>query len=139
MKRYVLKFISGPNKGKFVGDNPTLGKRVSVSKRNPRLWTSSSGATKYLSTIGVLYQKAKTASQLKVISLWLIEENQLPIKVDIWEHERGWGSQIDSTKRFPTVEEADAYVKGYNKTYNPPVDSLNDVPDWYMVAKRRSA
>ena len=139
MKRYVLKFISGSNKGKFVGDNPTLGARISVSKRNPRLWTSSNSAIKYLHTVGFLCQTAITASQLKAVPLWLVEEDQLPIKVDIWEHERGWGSKVDSTKGFLTTEEADAYVEGYNKKYNPPVASLDHVPDWYMVAKRRRA
>ena len=137
MKRYVLKFVKGPNEGKFVGNNHTLAGRVSISKRDPKLFTSRSAVTKHLWTIAALYKKPKTVEQLKVVPLWLVGEDQLPIKVDIWEHERGWGSKVDSTKSFVTVEEADAYVKGYNEKYNPPVDSLSDVPDWYMVAKRR--
>jgi hypothetical protein len=51
---------------------------------------------------------------------------------NIIESERGWGSKIDSTHSFDTVEERDKFVADYNEKYNPPSDF---VPDWYMVAR----
>ena len=131
MKRYTLKFVSGPNEGKFVGNNPTLGTRISVSKGNPKLWSSLSGAKDYLYVIGVRYGKATVASQLKAIPLWLVGEDQLPFTVHIYEYERGWGSRHEGTHGFPTAEEADAFCVDYNKDNTDEV-----VPDYYWAAKR---
>jgi hypothetical protein len=53
-----------------------------------------------------------------------------PWAVDLWESERGWGGRVDDTMFFETKELADAFVLEYNTRFN----SLDAVPDWYMVA-----
>lgn len=59
-----------------------------------------------------------------------------PTKVEIVESERGWGSRTDEIRSFPNREEAENFVKKYNKSNvddsekNPGV-----VPDWYMYAR----
>lgn len=50
-------------------------------------------------------------------------------KVAVTEHERGWGSRIDSIKEFETYEEAVEFQKKFNSRNTESV-----VPDWYMVA-----
>ena len=55
-------------------------------------------------------------------------------RVDLVEHERGWGSRIDETLYFDNEEEAKAYVKNFN-SQNTEVT----VPDWYMVADYRGS
>lgn len=57
-------------------------------------------------------------------------------KAFIVEYERGWGSKVDETKEFETKEERDTFVREYNEKHNPPVASLSQVPDWYMVAQK---
>ena len=54
------------------------------------------------------------------------------IIVDIWEYERGWGSRIDETKEFQTMEAAEDFIKEFNAE-----NTELTVPDWYMVAKLR--
>jgi len=54
----------------------------------------------------------------------------IPTKVVIIESERGWGQKVDEVKEFPTLQDAEAFVKQYNDQHNPP----GPVPDWYMVA-----
>lgn len=56
-------------------------------------------------------------------------QNQ-PWRVVVIESERGWGSKIDSIKRFATKEEALAFQQDFNKD-----NTLAVVPDWYMVAR----
>lgn len=54
---------------------------------------------------------------------------EVKYQVDLIESERGWGSKIDETKYFDTLDEATAFVEKFN--------SQNDkdyVPDWYMYA-----
>jgi hypothetical protein len=50
--------------------------------------------------------------------------------VDILESESGWGSRIDETLYFDTLEEAKTYAKDYNAKYN----NKPTVPAWYMMA-----
>lgn len=57
----------------------------------------------------------------------------MKFKVDIIESERGWGSKVESTLEFHTLEEAQRYVDGYNQKYN----NKKFVPDWYMMAELR--
>lgn len=133
MKRYALRFTEGQFKGEWIGSNGC------PSKTHPKLYTKKGMAEKRAKYINDtdLWDKKHGWQTLGVVTFHLVEEDQLPVKVDIWEYERGWGSKVDSTKNFATVGGADAYVKDYNETHNPPVKSLNDVSDWYMVAKRR--
>lgn len=49
--------------------------------------------------------------------------------VDIVEYERGWGSRIDETRKFNTLEQANQFVKEFNV-----VNDKETVPDWYMIA-----
>ena len=53
-------------------------------------------------------------------------------RVDLIEHERGWGSKIDETLYFDNEEEAREYVKNFNAR-----NTATTVPDWYMVADYR--
>lgn len=53
-------------------------------------------------------------------------------RVDLIEHERGWGSKLDETKYFDNEQEAREYVRQYNAKNDKPV-----VPDWYMCAEYR--
>ena len=60
-------------------------------------------------------------------------------RVDVWEHERGWGSRIDFSKDFNSDDfdgnadkallAANTFVKEFNE-----VNNLPEVPDWYMTA-----
>ena len=118
MKRYALRYVSGPFKGLWQGSMGSWHKSPST----PKLYTKRGMAEKY-----------RKVDQ-EIVTFVLVEQDQLPIKVDIWEHERGWGAKIDSTRGFLTVKEADQYCYDYNKRHNPPVER---VPDWYMVALRR--
>ena len=56
-------------------------------------------------------------------------QNQ-PWRVVIIESERGWGSKIDSIKRFATKDEALAFQTDFNKD-----NTETAVPDWYIVAQ----
>jgi hypothetical protein len=51
-------------------------------------------------------------------------------KVEITEHERGWGSKIDEVKYFDSELSAKSFVSHYNKN-----NTLDVVPAWYMVAR----
>lgn len=53
-------------------------------------------------------------------------------KVLIIESELGWGQKVEDVLEFPTPEEAELYVREYNRKHNPPMDRT---PDWYMYAK----
>jgi hypothetical protein len=53
-------------------------------------------------------------------------------RVDLVEHERGWGSKIDETKYFDNEQEAKDYCAKYNSKNTAP-----SAPDWYMVAEYR--
>ena len=132
MKQYALKFTSGANKGKFVGKRSlsrSSRSAVSISKRDPRLWNSKQAANQYLNTLFMF--KSKSAEQLMIVPLWLVEENQLPFEVHIMEYERGWGSKHEGTRYFLTAKEADAFCTDYNKGNTAKV-----VPDCYWVARR---
>ena len=50
-------------------------------------------------------------------------------RVDTWEYERGWGCRPMGTSFFDSEEEANAYVKEYNKGNTAAV-----VPDCYFKA-----
>lgn len=67
------------------------------------------------------------------VLLTLEESNMTPKyrwKVIIIESERGWGQKVDDVKFFDNEEEADEFVKEYNKDNDETV-----APDWYMVAQ----
>ena len=51
--------------------------------------------------------------------------------IEIIESEAGWGQRLDETKYFETYEEAEKFMKDYNKENN-----LSKVPSWYMYASR---
>ena len=51
--------------------------------------------------------------------------------VEIIESEAGWGQRLDETKYFETYEEAEKFMKEYNKENNLPV-----TPRWYMYASK---
>ena len=53
------------------------------------------------------------------------------VRVQIVESEAGWGQKVDEVKEFATQEEAEAFVRQYNATHNPP----GPTPEWYMFAK----
>jgi hypothetical protein len=50
-------------------------------------------------------------------------------KVACIESERGWGQKVDENRYFTTKEEADEFVKNYNKD-----NTSVSTPDWYMYA-----
>lgn len=52
------------------------------------------------------------------------------IKVEIIESERGWGSKVDETKEFNTLDEANIFIKEYNSK-----NTLDHTPNWYMYAR----
>ena len=52
-------------------------------------------------------------------------------KVLIIESESGWGQKVDEVKEFDTPEEAEQFVRKYNREHNPLCD---EVPSWYMFA-----
>lgn len=49
--------------------------------------------------------------------------------IEIIESEAGWGQRLDETKYFETYEEAEKFMKEYNKKNN-----LSQVPNWHMYA-----
>jgi len=51
-------------------------------------------------------------------------------RVDLIEHERGWGSKVDDRIYFDNEEEAKEYIRKYNAKNDKPY-----VPDWYMTAE----
>lgn len=53
-------------------------------------------------------------------------------KVNLWEHERGWGSKIDDVVTFQPddYQKALDFVERYNS-----VNTKKQVPDWYMRAE----
>jgi hypothetical protein len=53
-------------------------------------------------------------------------------RVDLVEHERGWGSKIDESLYFDNEDEARNYVQTFNTRNTDPL-----APDWYMVAEYR--
>lgn len=53
-------------------------------------------------------------------------------KVLIIESEAGWGQKVDEVLEFPTPEEAEKYVREYNRKHNP---VMENTPEWYMYAK----
>ncbi len=127
MKRFALRFKEGYGKGKYIGET-----NFSPVK-SPKLFRTPKEVEQALDTM-ILHHGLR--DKLEMVTFWLVERDQLPYTVNIIESERGWGSKIDEVIHFPTAEEADQYVKDYNTKYNPPVKSLNDVPDWYMKASR---
>ena len=52
-------------------------------------------------------------------------------KVHIIERERGWGPRIEDELTFENENVAEAFVRGYNRKYNP---ADEPTPDWYMYA-----
>lgn len=59
-----------------------------------------------------------------------VKNPQVLYRVDIWEHERGWGSKVDETKYFDNEQEAQEYCVKFNSHNTEKV-----VPDWYMRAE----
>lgn len=57
------------------------------------------------------------------------------IKVIIIESERGWGSKVDETKMFDTLEAAQKFVKKFNEPNEKDWKKTKTVPDWYMQAQ----
>ena len=53
-------------------------------------------------------------------------------KVEIWEHERGWGGKIDQIKTFHDRQKALDFIEKFNSK-----NTATSAPDWYMVAKKR--
>lgn len=51
--------------------------------------------------------------------------------VEIIESEAGWGQRLDEIKYFETYEEAEKFMKEYNRKNNLP-----EVPNWYMYASK---
>ncbi len=49
--------------------------------------------------------------------------------VHVIESDRGWGTKIYEVKDFDTRNDAEAFVKKFNKRNNK-----TKVPDWYMYA-----
>ncbi len=115
MKRYALKYVSGPHKGKWQGSMGPWHR----SSTSPKLYTKKGMAEKYC------------VFEQEVVTFHLVEEDQLPIKVAIIESERGWGAKVDQIRKFATVGEADAFVKEYNSG-----NTGESAPDWYMYAER---
>jgi len=59
-------------------------------------------------------------------------ERPIAYRVDIVEHERGWGSKIDETLYFDNEDQARFYAETFNTR-----NTATTVPDWYMVAEYR--
>lgn len=51
-------------------------------------------------------------------------------KVEIIESEAGWGAKVDEVREFPSLDEANAFIKEFNAPNNKPV-----TPSWYMYAR----
>lgn len=60
-------------------------------------------------------------AQIKIPAAW---------RVDIVEHERGWGSKVDDRIYFDNRDEAVAYINKFNSKNNKP-----QVPDYYETAE----
>ena len=52
-------------------------------------------------------------------------------RVDVIEHERGWGSKLFFQKDFPTKAEAESFAKEFNSE-----NISHTAPDWYAQAER---
>lgn len=52
-------------------------------------------------------------------------------KVELTEHERGWGQKHWETKFFDNEYEAREYARQYNLKHN----TADSAPDWYVVAE----
>lgn len=52
-------------------------------------------------------------------------------RVELTEHERGWGQKPWETVYFDNESEARQYAEDYNAKHNPP----GPAPDWYVVAR----
>lgn len=52
-------------------------------------------------------------------------------RVELTEHELGWGSKLWDTLHFDNESEARQYAKDYNAKNNNAIR----VPDWYVVAE----
>jgi hypothetical protein len=59
-------------------------------------------------------------------------DRPIAYRVDIVEHERGWGSKIDETLYFDNEDQARFYAETFNAR-----NTEKTVPDWYMVAEYR--
>ena len=61
-----------------------------------------------------------------------MSEINLPIayRVEIWEHECGWGAKIDEVKYFDSEQSAKQFCAEYNSKNTAPT-----APDWYMQAE----
>lgn len=55
---------------------------------------------------------------------------EIKFTVEIIESERGWGQRIEGVEEFDTQQQADSYIKEYNK------DNTGPVPDTYWYARR---
>ena len=53
--------------------------------------------------------------------------------VTVIESERGWGKKVEY-EEFDTLEKAKEYRDHIN-SYNKPLKSGENVPDWYMIAE----
>jgi hypothetical protein len=53
-------------------------------------------------------------------------------RVDLVEHERGWGSKLDESLYFDNEDEARNYVQTFNTR-----NTARTAPEWYMVAEYR--
>lgn len=52
-------------------------------------------------------------------------------RVLIIESEKGWGQKVDAVMDFDSYDEAENYVRDYNRANNPE----GPTPDWYMYAR----
>ncbi len=59
-------------------------------------------------------------------------DRPIAYRVDIVEHERGWGSKIDETLYFDNEDQARFYAETFNTR-----NTAKTAPDWYMVAEYR--
>lgn len=51
--------------------------------------------------------------------------------VHLIESERGWSTTVEEVKEFDTLNEAEEFVKEFNKQY----DFTGAVPEYYYIAK----
>jgi hypothetical protein len=59
-------------------------------------------------------------------------EKPTAYRVDLIEHERGWGSKVDEVLYFDNEAEAREYARSFNAK-----NTAKEVPDWYMIAEYR--
>jgi len=50
-------------------------------------------------------------------------------RVEVWEHERGWGAKCDFTEDFDSYKRALDYRDKFNSR-----NTAKNAPDWYMIA-----